>query len=142
MKTVKQILAAKGDQVWTITPDQSVFDALIDHGETGNRFLGCHGGRKARGYRLGKRLCPQSHIERQNLARDSVHEIMTTPVLVAHPDQTVEECMAIMTERRIRHLPVVEHGQLSGMISLGDLVKSIIDEQQFIIAQLHDYINR
>ena len=72
----------------------------------------------------------------------SVREIMTTHVLYAHLNQTVEECMAIMTDKRIRHLPVLDQEALVGMISLGDLVKSIIDEQQFTINQLENYISR
>jgi len=69
-----------------------------------------------------------------------VREIMTSPVLYVGLEQSVAECMAIMTEERVRHLPVLEQGALVGMISQGDLVKSIIDEQQFIIGQLENYI--
>ncbi len=70
-----------------------------------------------------------------------IKEIMTTRVVYAQPDQTVEECMALMTEKRIRHLPILEGGQLLGVISIGDLVKSIIAEQRFIIEQLERYIS-
>ncbi len=70
-----------------------------------------------------------------------VKEIMTTRVVYAQPEQHIEECMALMTEKRVRHLPVMEEGQLLGVISIGDLVKSIIAEQKFIIEQLERYIN-
>ncbi|MEW8428328.1 MAG: CBS domain-containing protein, partial [gamma proteobacterium symbiont of Ctena orbiculata] len=70
-----------------------------------------------------------------------VEEIMTSQVIVVSPDQTVEECMAIMTDKRVRHLPVMRNDELVGIISIGDLVKAIIEEQQFVIDQLVSYIN-
>jgi len=70
-----------------------------------------------------------------------VREVMTTRVVCAHPEQTVEECMALMTEKRVRHLPVMEDDRLVGIISIGDLVRSIIAEQQFITEQLEHYIS-
>ncbi len=71
-----------------------------------------------------------------------VGAIMSSPVHAVRPDQSVEECMALMTEKRVRHLPVLEHGKLIGMISQGDLVKFIIEDQRFIIGQLESYIAR
>jgi IMP dehydrogenase len=71
----------------------------------------------------------------------AVQEIMTTRVAYAEPEQNIEECMALMTEIRIRHLPVIEAGEVRGVISIGDLVKSIIAEQKFIIEQLERYIS-
>jgi len=142
MKTVKQILAVKGDQVWTITPDKSVFDALKVMGEQeigalavvkNNRLVGI----------ISERDYARKVILKGRTSRDTaVHEIMTTHVLYTHLNQTVVECMAIMTDKRIRHLPVLDQEALVGMVSLGDLVKSIIDEQQFIIEQLENYISR
>jgi CBS domain-containing protein len=70
-----------------------------------------------------------------------VSQIMSTHVVVAHPEQSIEECMAIMTEKRVRHLPVMERDALVGIISIGDLVKAIIENQQFMIEQLVSYIN-
>jgi CBS domain-containing protein len=70
-----------------------------------------------------------------------VSEIMTARVVCVGPQRTVEECMALMTDKRVRHLPVVEHGKLIGMLSIGDLVKEMISEQQFMIAQLESYIH-
>ena len=68
-------------------------------------------------------------------------DIMSSPVMYVHPDQTSDECMALMTENRLRHLPVMDGGQLIGLISIGDLVKATISEQQFIIEQLEHYIS-
>jgi len=69
-----------------------------------------------------------------------VAEIMTTHVLCTRPEQTIEEAMALMTEKRVRHLPVLEHGEIKGVVSIGDLVKAVISEQQFLIQQLESYI--
>ena len=75
-------------------------------------------------------------------SRDTpVREIMTSRVVCVGPQRTVDECMALMTEKRIRHLPVIEHGELIGLLSIGDLVKETISEQQFVIAQLESYIH-
>ncbi|MCG8124255.1 MAG: CBS domain-containing protein, partial [Candidatus Thiodiazotropha taylori] len=70
-----------------------------------------------------------------------VKEIMTSQVVAVTPEQSIEECMAIMTEKRVRHLPVMKDGKVIGIISIGDLVKAIIEEQQFMIEQLVSYIN-
>ena len=70
----------------------------------------------------------------------AVREIMASPVMYARPDQTSEECMAMMTEKRFRHLPVLDDGKLLGMISIGDLVKEILSEKDFVIGQLERYI--
>jgi CBS domain-containing protein len=70
-----------------------------------------------------------------------VGEIMSSPVMYVHPHQTSDECMALMTENRLRHLPVMEDGRLIGLISIGDLVKATLAEQQFVIEQLEHYIS-
>ena len=70
----------------------------------------------------------------------AVREVMTSSVMYARPDQTNEECMALMTDNRLRHLPVIDNGRLLGLVSIGDLVKDIISEQQFTIEQLQHYI--
>ena len=75
-------------------------------------------------------------------SRDTlVSEIMSSPVMYVHPHQTSDECMALMTQNRLRHLPVMDDGRLIGLVSIGDLVKATIDEQQFIIEQLEHYIS-
>jgi CBS domain-containing protein len=92
---------------------------------------------------LSERDYARKVILRGRTSRDThVHEIMTANVVTTDLDETVESCMGVMTQRRIRHLPVVDDGRLIGMISIGDMVKSIIEEQQFIIEQLETYITR
>ncbi|MBK8050198.1 MAG: CBS domain-containing protein [Anaerolineales bacterium] len=140
MGTVRQILETKGSQVWTITPDKTVFEALRIMGEKEVGALVVVNGGRVTGI-ISERDYARKVILQGKTSRDTlVLEIMTSPALVTQPQQTVQECMSVMTDHRIRHLPVVDNEQLVGMISLGDLVKSIIDEQQFKIAQLENYI--
>ena len=141
MKTVKQILDAKGYQVWSITPDKFVFDALKLMGEENIGALAVVEAEQLVGI-ISERDYARKVILQGRTSRDTrVAEIMTAAVVATRLDQNVKECMATMTARRIRHLPVVENDQLIGMISIGDLVKSIIDEQQFMIEQLANYIS-
>jgi len=142
MKTVKQILDVKGYQVWSITPDKFVFDALKLMGEENIGALTVVEGDRLVGI-ISERDYARKVILQGRTSRDTrVAEIMTAAVIATRLEQNVEECMATMTAKRIRHLPVVENDQVLGMISIGDLVKSIIDEQQFMIEQLENYISR
>ncbi len=141
MKSVRQLLDAKGHDVWSINPDASVFEAieLMATKSIGALIVieeaGPVGIVSERDY--ARKVILKGRSSRQT----PVREIMTTRVVYAKIDQTVEECMALMTEKRIRHLPVMDGKNLTGVISIGDLVKSIIDEQQFIIEQLEQYIS-
>ena len=140
MKKVRDILEVKGRTVWSIGPEPSVFDALKLMAEKdvgalvvldGGNLVGIISERDyARKIVLLGRASPTTQVK----------EIMTTDVVCVDPEQSVDECMALVTEKRTRHLPVLENGKLAGLISIGDLVKSIITEQQFIIEQLERYI--
>jgi CBS domain-containing protein len=140
MKKVRDILEVKGRNVWTIGPDGSVFDALKLMAEKdvgalvvldGGSLVGIISERDyARKVALLGRASPTTQVK----------EIMTPRVACVDPEENLDECMALVTEKRIRHLPVLENGKLIGLISIGDLVKSIITEQQFIIEQLESYI--
>jgi len=142
MTTVKQILDGKGDQVYTIAPRATVFEALKQMGEKEVGALAVVDEGRLVGI-ISERDYARKVILRGRTSRDTlVQEIMSANVITAHLYQTVEECMELMTERRIRHLPVMQSGRLSGMISIGDLVKAIIAEQQFVIEQLETYITR
>lgn len=140
MKTIRELLHEKGDKVWTIGPEASVYHALEEMAQHRiGSLVVVEAGRPVgliseRDYALKVALKGRS-------SRDTlVQDIMTRRVAVVAPTQTVEECMALMTEKRVRHLPVLEDGQLVGLVSIGDLVKAIISEQQFIIEQLEHYI--
>jgi CBS domain-containing protein len=142
MKTVKQILDTKGTQVWSITPEKTVFDALKLMGEKEVGALTVVENERLVGI-ISERDYARKVILKGRTSRDTqVHEIMSARVISAELDWTVEECMRVMTEKRIRHLPVLEDDRLIGIISIGDLVKSIIAEQQFMIEQLESYITQ
>lgn len=141
MKTIQQLVDAKGRDVWSVGPKASVFEAIQLMAERGIGALIVLDGPRVVGV-LSERDYARKVILAGRSSRETrVEEIMTTRVVTARPEQTVEECMALMTNKRIRHLPVMQDRHLLGMISIGDLVKEIIAEQQFIIAQLENYIS-
>ena len=140
MKTIKRILDLKGTAVWSIGPNKMVFDALTLMGEKNIGALPVLEDDRLVGI-ISERDYARKVILKGKTSRETqVSDIMTAPVICTHLKQTVEECMEVMTEHRIRHLPVVEAGQLVGIISIGDLVKTIIADQQFMIEQLENYI--
>ena len=142
MKTLKQLLEAKGGNVYSITPDARVFDALkLMADKSVGALIVMEGGRSA-GV-ISERDYARKVILHGKSSHDlQVRDIMTAKVITVHPGQTVEECMAMMTEKRIRHLPVTEGERLIGVLSIGDLVKEVIAEQQQTIKQLESYIHR
>jgi len=138
---VKEILAGKGHNVWSIEPGASVFDAMKLMAEKGVGALIVREGERVAGVISERYYARKVILEGRSSPTTEVREIMTSHVLYAGPDHTIEECMAIMTDKRIRHLPVLDGGRLMGVISIGDLVKAIISEQQFRIEQLEKYIS-
>ena len=141
MRLVHQLLEDKGRNVWHVEYEASVFDAipLMAEKEVGALMVLKEG--KPVGL-VSERDYARKIILSGRSSRDTpVHKIMSKKVICATPKQTIEECMAIMTHKRVRHLPVIDRKELVGMISIGDLVKAIIHEQQFIIEQLEQYIS-
>ncbi len=140
MKLVSQLLRAKGHEVWSVTPDTSVFDALELMADKNVGALLVLEADKLTGI-FSERDYARKVILKGKASRDTpVKEIMTAEVVYVRPEQSIEECMALMTNKRIRHLPVLEGNQLLGVISIGDVVKTIISEQEFTISQLENYI--
>jgi len=135
-----RILESKGHEVWSIGPNESVFDALKLMAEKGIGALVVLEASKVVGIISERDYARKVILQGRSSPTTLVSEIMTPRVVYAQPQQNVDECMVIMTEKRIRHLPVMEEGRLVGVISIGDLVKSIIAEQQFLIEQLERYI--
>jgi CBS domain-containing protein len=142
MSTVAQILGSKPDQaVYTMEPTASAHEAvrLMSEKNIGALVV------VERGQVVGivserdyaRKLVLMARSPKDTLLGD----IMSSPVMYVHPNQTSDECMALMTENRLRHLPVMDGGQLIGLVSIGDLVKATISEQQFIIEQLEHYIS-
>jgi CBS domain-containing protein len=126
--------------VWSVSPDTSVLDAIKKMADKGIGALLVLENGKPVGIVSERDYARKVILQGRSSQQTPVREIMTTRVVCARPDLNVEECMAIMTDKRIRHLPVMEGDRLLGMISIGDLVKAIIAEQQFIIKQLERYI--
>ena len=141
MKSVAQILKSKPDQiVQSVAPTASVFDAVKFMAEKNIGALLVMQGERIAGIVTERDYARKIILMGRTSKETPVSDIMTSEVMYVRPDQTSDECMALMTENRIRHLPVVDHGKLIGLISIGDLVKDIISEQRFIIDQLEHYI--
>jgi CBS domain-containing protein len=141
MNTIQQLLDEKGTQVWSIHPEASVFDALALMAEKGVGALLVIDDTGAVGL-ISERDYARNVALKGKTSRDTkVANIMTSHVICVTPDQPIEEAMALMTEKRVRHLPVLDGGQVLGMVSIGDLVKSIIADQRYVIEQLEHYIS-
>ncbi len=140
MMTVRDVIEAKGHHVWSVGPDTTVYETLrlmaekeigavlvMDHGTTVGIF--------------SERDYARQVILKGRASKDTpTGEVMTARVVYVRPEQTVEDCMALMTDKRVRHLPVLEGESLSGILSIGDVVKAVISDKEFIIHQLEQYI--
>ena len=141
MTAVAQVLKSKPDQtIYTITPAASVFDAVKLMAEKNIGALMVIEGEKIVGLITERDYARKIVLMARSSKETPVGDIMTSQVMYVRPDQTSEECMALMTENRLRHLPVMDKGKLAGVVSIGDLVKDVISEQKFIIQQLEHYI--
>ena len=140
MTTVERLLQHKGHIVWSIPPDASVFEAvqLMADKRVGalmvvdrNELIGV----------ISERDYAREIVLKDRASRSTpVSAIMTQRVLYVRPQQTLEECMALMTEKHLRHLPVLDNGRLVGVISMRDVVKDLIAEKEFLIEQMENYI--
>jgi CBS domain-containing protein len=140
MNHVRHILQVKGNYVWTISPDETVYEALRIMATKGVGALVVTKEDKMVGI-ISERDYARKVILQGRTSRDTlVKDIMTADVISVHPDQTVEECMELMTENRIRHLPVIENDRLLGMISIGDVVKNIIYRQRQVISEMEEKV--
>jgi CBS domain-containing protein len=140
MKSVEKVLRTKGSEAWHIAPQASVYEALqlMSEKEVGSILV------LEEGEVVGiftERDYARKLILKGKFSKDTaVRELMTQEVLYVEPQNTIEDCMVLMTNNRVRHLPVMENGKLVGIVSLGDMVKHIISEQESTIAQLEKYI--
>ena len=139
-RTVRQLLQEKGHAVWSIGPDDSVFDALrlMADRDVGSLVVVVDGAAVGvfteRDYARKVILLGRASKDR------AVREVMTTSLITVSPDATLPDCMRLMTENRVRHLPVLDNGEQVGLVSIGDVVKAVMAEQQFLIEQLQEYI--
>lgn len=140
MNTLNQLLKSKSREVWSIGPDASVYDAIHLMAEKGIGALVVLQDESLVGIISERDYARQVVLKDRSSKETLVKDIMSGKVIYADPDQTVDECLAVMTEKRIRHLPVMDGGQMVGLISMGDLVKTIIAEQKVTIDQLERYI--
>jgi CBS domain-containing protein len=141
MKTVRDILGQKGGKIWSVTPGNTVYEALQLMAEREIGAVLVMEGDKPVGI-LSERDYARQVILKGRTSKDTpVREIMSTRLVYVRMEQTVEDCMALMTDKRIRHLPVLDEGRLLGVLSIGDVVKAVISEKQFLIEQLENYIS-
>lgn len=140
MNTVRDLLEVKGALIWSVEPDSSVFDALglMAEKEIGGLLVITK--RKPVGIFTERDYARQVILKGKASKDTLVREVMTERVIFVRPEQTIEECMALMTDKRIRHLPVQDAGVLLGLLSIGDVVKAVISEKEFLIHQLENYI--
>lgn len=140
MTTIRLLLDKKGRDVWSVPPDATVYDALrlLDERDIGALLV--IQGEELAGIISERDYARKVALKGKTSMKTPVREIMTDKVVVVGPERTIEQALAIMTERRLRHLPVMEDDQIIGVVSIGDLVKEIIADKEFIIEQLESYI--
>jgi CBS domain-containing protein len=140
MTIVKQLLAKKGDQVWTVNPETPVLDVLRLLAEKHIGAVPVVAGDKVLGI-FSERDYVRHAAATDHLGLETpIHQLMSSPIFFIGPQQSVDECMTLMTAKHIRHLPVLEDDRLVGMISIGDVVKQVIDEKETTIQDLEHYI--
>jgi len=140
MTKIRQLLADKGETVLSVSPDNSVLDAIKMMADNDIGSLVVLDGSRLVGIFTERLYAREVILKGRSSPNTAIRDVMAAEVVCIGPDHTVEECMALMTKHRIRHLPVLEDGQLKGIISIGDLVKSIIADQKYHIEQLENLI--
>ncbi|HXA08850.1 MAG TPA: CBS domain-containing protein [Chthoniobacterales bacterium] len=139
--TIERILSQKNREIWSISPDATVYEAIALMAEKNVGALLVVENGKLVGIVSERDYSRKVMLKGKTSRTSYVREIMTTELTTAHPRETVEECLRFMTEKRIRHLPVVADGSLRGVVSIGDLVKQVISSQSATLEQLRDYIS-
>ena len=140
MKQISDLLKEKGRHVWSLSPDATVYDAIEQMAEKGCGALLVMEGERLVGI-VSERDYARKVILKGKASRETlVREIMSSPVVCVRPDLSVEQTMGLMTDKRVRHLPVVVEERVMGMISIGDVVRAIIEDKEFYIQQLTSYI--
>ena len=141
MTTLKMLLKGKGHDVWSVRPDDTVLDAIKMLAEKDIGALIVIKDDKPVGIFTERDYARNVYLKGKSSLDTAVRDVMVAPVICVKSDQTVDECMALMTAKRFRHLPIMDGDELVGMVSIGDLVKSVIAEQQFTIEQMEQYIH-
>jgi CBS domain-containing protein len=141
MQTVQQLLSHKGSQVWAVSPEHSVYEATSQLAERNVGALVVLDDEQLIGIFSERDCVRRVLLARRSLTDTRVRDVMTTSVKTARLNDTVDRCMRVMTELRIRHLPIVDNDRVVGMISVGDLVKAQLSEQESLIHDLESYIS-
>jgi CBS domain-containing protein len=139
-ETIGSILRHKGREVWSISPDATVYDAIALMARKSVGAVLVIGGSALAGIVTERDYARKVILQGRSSKETHVNEIMTNDLVTISPDNTVDDCMRLMTDHRIRHLPVLDGGKLVGIVSIGDLVKAKIADQAHTIDQLHSYI--
>ena len=140
MNKVWQILRSKGNQVWKVSKDATVLDALTLMADKKTGSVVVMDGEQIAGIFTERDFARKIGLIEVKSKAVSVSEVMTTELITVKPDDSVNHCMTIMTDKHIRHLPVIDDGKLVGIVSIGDIVKDMIEELQFMVQQLENYI--
>ena len=141
MKTVGDVLRAKDSAVFAADPDDTVYHALTVMAEKNIGALVVREGERVVGI-FSERDYARQVVLKGKASKDTpIRDVMTSRVVFVRPEQDLEECMALMTDKRIRHLPVLHEAKLVGIVSIGDVVKAVISEKEFLISQLENYIS-
>lgn len=141
METIGQLLDRKGREIWSIGPDASVYESIAMMADKGVGALVVMDGERLVGIISERDYARKVVLKDRSSRETTISEIMTTELVHGRPGQSVQEGLSIMTEKRIRHLPIMNGDELVGVVSIGDLVKEIIAEQQQMISQLEQYIS-
>ncbi len=141
MNNIEQLLATKNNEIWTISPDDSVYDAIKQMSEKSVGALPVVVDNKLIGIISERDYTRKVILKGKTSKATKVKEIMTAKVYHTSPDQPIDECMAVMTKHHFRHLPVIKDDVLIGMVSIGDIVKYVISDQKFKIEQLEQTIS-
>ena len=139
--TLKNLLKSKGSEIWSIAPDASVYEAIEQMANKGIGLLLVTEGQRPVGVISERDYARKVILKGRSSKETPVSAIMTQRIVYGRPDQTVEEALSVMTVNRFRHLPVIEDDRILGVLSIGDLVKVVVDAQQFRIDQLEGYIS-
>ena len=140
MRTVRQLLGSKTPEIFAVSPDASVLDAIkLMAAKGGGAVLAMQGARRC-GIVSERDYARKVVLQGRSSSNTPVRDIMTAKVVTVRPDDSVDHCMQVVTEHRIRHLPVVEGDAIVGVISIGDLVKAVIEDQKVELDQLQRYI--
>ena len=142
MTMVRQLIERKGRTLFSVEPEDPVLEAIRQMAEHHVGALLVMKGSELQGIISERDYARKVILHGRSSAETPVWQIMTSPVITVTLEQTVQDCMHLMTGHRVRHLPVLDKGQVVGMISIGDLVKTVIEEQQQTIEQLESYIHR